>query len=268
MTFQIKHTKQNLFSRNFFKILIISLLILISVLIFNISGSMRSLVPDFFSFFFRSGDYFYKNLNQIPKNFSSKNELIKENEDLLNEIEKNRLDLIDYQSIKYENQKLREILKIKPEGNFVIAAVIARSPQIPLDSLFLDKGTANGLDNGDPVLTGERILVGRIVEISKNKSTVALSSFAGAITYGFVSRTNEPLEIKGTGGGSLEAKVPIDFDITVGDKLMIPGSFIYLAAIVGMIEEDRPSGFKNILMSLPVNISKVNTVFIESHINE
>lgn len=268
MTFQIKYTKQNLFGRSFFKILIISLLILIPVLVFNIFGSARSLVSDFFSVFFRGGDYFYKSFNQISKNFSSKNELIEENRNLLDEIEKNRLDLIGYESIKYENQKLREVLKIKPEGNFIVTVIIARSPQIPLDSLFLDKGTEDGLDNGDLVLTGGRILVGRIVEASKNKSTVALNSLAGVVSYGFVSRTSEPLEIKGMGGGSLEAKVPIDFDIAVGDKLMVSGSFTYLAAVVGMIEEDHPSGFKNILMSLPVNISKVNTVFIEPHINE
>ncbi|MFH0804261.1 MAG: rod shape-determining protein MreC [Candidatus Zambryskibacteria bacterium] len=268
MTFQIKHTKPNLFGRSFFKILLISLSVLVLVLVFNFSISARSLVSDIFSIFFRSGDYLYQNIGQVPKFFSDKNNLIKENKNLSDEIEKKRLNLIDYESIKYENQKLRETLGIKSTQNIITASIIARSPQIPLDSLFLDKGINDGLNKGDLVLVGERILVGKIVESFKNKSTVALNSFAGAISYGFVARTNEPLEIKGVGGGSLEAKVPIDFDIVIGDKLMISGSFTYLAAVVGVIEEDRSSGFKNILMSLPVDVSKTSMVFIEPQINE
>jgi hypothetical protein len=76
------------------------------------------------------------------------------------------------------------------------------------------------------------------------------------------------LEIKGVGGGGMEARAPIDFDIAVGDKIMVGGSFISLSAVVGVVEEDKSSGFKNIFMSLPVNVSKINVVFVEPTINE
>jgi cell shape-determining protein MreC len=267
MTFQIKHTKQNFFDRNFFKIILISLPVLIFVLTFSFSGSARSFVSDALSPVFSTGNFFYESFNRIPAFFSSKNSLMEENKNLSDEIENNRIDLIEYESLKYENQKLREALKIKPAGNFAAAAIIARSPQIPLDSLFLDEGTKNGLSDGNLVLAGERILIGKIAEVSKNKSTVALNSFAGMVSYGYVARTNEPVEIKGSGGGSIEAKVPIDFDIVVGDKILVTGSLTYVAAIVGMVEEDKSSGFKNILMSLPVDISKINTVFVEPSVN-
>lgn len=268
MTFQIRHTKQNLFGGNFFKILLVFLLILILALVFSISSPIRSLVSDFLSPFFKGGDYFYKSIGQITESFSSKNKLIEENKNLSDEVENNRLDLIDYESVKYENQKLREALKIKPAGNFTAATIIARSPQIPLDSLFLDKGTKDGLGNGDLVLASERILIGKIVALSKNRATVALNSFAGVISYGYVGRTNEPLEIEGNGGGSVEAKVPIDFDIVVGDKIMVSGSLEFLAAVVGSVEEDHSSGFKNVLLSLPTDVSKINVAFTEPFISE
>ncbi|KKQ77805.1 MAG: Cell shape-determining protein MreC [Parcubacteria group bacterium GW2011_GWA1_38_7] len=268
MTFQIKHTKHSSFGRNFLKILTIFLLILIFVLVFNFSISARSLALDFFTVFLKGGDYFYKNIGQVSKVFSSKDKLIEENKDLRDKVEKDYLDLIDYESIKYENQKLRETLKIKPAENFIVASIIARSPQIPMDSLFLDKGISDGVKEGDLVLIGERVLIGKIVETSKNKSIASLTSFADLVSYGFVDRTEESLEIKGTGGGSMGMKVPIDFDIIVGDKIMLSGVFTYLAAVVGIVEEDQSSGFKNILMSLPVSISKINMVFIEPRINE
>jgi cell shape-determining protein MreC len=244
MIFQIKHTRENFFNRNFFKILAVFFLVLILIFVFGSFGPVRSLVMNIASPFFKVGNFFYNSLNRVPT------------EDL-------RGAVADYESVKYENQKLREELKIKPTGNFVSASIIAKSPQIPLDSLLINMGTKDGINNGDFVLASDRVLIGRIVEISGSRSTVALNSFAGVITYGFVARTEEPIEIKGAGGGTIEAKVPINFDIVVGDKIMVGGSTNYMAAVAGVVEEDSSSGFKNVLMSLPVSVSKIGIVFVE-----
>ena len=268
MTFQIKHTKQNFFGRNFLKITIIFLPIIIFTFIFSASGAARSFVSDTLSPLFIFGNFFYESFDRIPKFFSDRNKIVEENDNLLNEIENIRLDIADYQSIKYENQKLRDDLAIRPVGNFIAASVIAKPPQIPLDSLFLDKGIGDGIKNGDLILAGERILIGKIVESSKNKSTVALNSFAGVVSYGYVARTDEPLQFKGMGGGGMEAKVPIDFDIVSGDKIIVDSSLKYLAAVVGAVEEDKSSGFKKVLISLPAVISKVDTVFVKPLLGE
>ncbi len=268
MTFQIKHTNHRLFGNSFLKLLSIALLILALILTFSVFDSTRSLVTNLFSPFLKSGNYFYEIFGQVSKTFADKNQIIKENEDLLNQVEDNRIALLGSESLKIENQKLREELKIKPVGNFVSALVIAKSPQIPLDTLFLDKGQNDGLGSGDLVLAGERILIGKLVKVSKNKSTVALNSFVGSISYGSVARTNESLEIKGVGGGNIEAKVPFDFDIVIGDKIMVAGSVEFLTALVGSIEEDRSAGFKKVLMSLPVDVSKIKTVFVSPTLSE
>jgi len=268
MMYQTKHNNKNLFGGNFLKILGIFLIIIFFIFLIGISNSVRSIMSDAFSPLLKIGNSFYGGLNQIPKFFYDKNKLIKENNDLWSEIENMNVNIADYESIKYENQKLREDLKIKPIGNFVTSSIIAKPPQIPLDSLFLDRGIVDEIDKNYLVLAGERVLIGKIVEVYNNKSTAALNSFAGMITYGFVSRTDEPLEITGAGGGSIEARVPIDFDIVVGDKIMTGGSLYYLVAIVGLVEKDESSGFKNVLMSLPIDISKINTVFIRSYTND
>lgn len=258
MIMQIKHTKQGLLNRHFFKILTIFFFIL--VLVFW--SSIRSLMLETLSPMLQVGNSFLGNFGGFFKNFSDKDKLIEENNRLLADMENAKFNLVDYESIKSENQKLRETLKMRSTTDLITTVVIAKPPQTPLDSLYLDKGAAEGLTQGDLVSVGERILIGKIVKTAKHTSIVSLNSLAGAITYGFVDRTNEMLEINGVGGGGMEAKVPIDFDIVVGDKLMIANSFTYLAAVVGMIEEDRSSGFKNVLMSLPVNIPKTNIVFV------
>ncbi len=266
--YQIKRTNKKFLGIGFLKILVILLLIVGFVFTFSISNSAHSLVSSTFSPFFKVGNYFYNSLGKIPKFFSDKNKLVKENIKLLSEIEDLNFSIIDLEVLKHENQKLREELGIKPIGDFISTSVIAKSPQISLDTLFLNKGLKDGINNKDFVLTSERILIGKIVKATRNRSTVALNSFAGVITYGFVARTNEPLEIKGAGGSSIEAKVSIDFDIVIGDKIMVANSLNYLVAVVGVVEEDVSSGFKNVLMFLPSNISKTNTVFIKPYINE
>jgi len=267
MTFQIKSVrqKQKFSGKNFFKMLPVFFLAVICAFIFSFPDISRSLALEILSPFFKTGDFFYNNLGRVPVFFSDRNKLITENEKLLNELEDNHIEAADYESIKYENQRLRKELGVKPIGNFITASIIAKFPQIPLDSLILDKGIEDGVNDEDLVLVSERILVGKIAKASKNKATVILNSSVGAVFSGYVARTDEPLEVKGDGGGSIKSKVPIDFDITVGDKIMVDNSVAYLAAIVGVIEEDRSSGFKNVLMSLPVDISKINVAFV-SHI--
>lgn len=266
--FQIKHTRPNILSRNLFKIVPVVLVVLLLALAFSFLGGVRSLTLEILSPILKTGDHFYNGAGGILKNFADKDVLLEENQTLKDELVESRFATIDLESVKYENQKLREALKIKPEGEYVLAAVIARPPQVPLDSLFLDKGTADGLGKGSLVLAGDRILIGKVVEVSRSTSIVALNSLAEAVSYGFVARTSEPIEIKGVGGGSMQARVPIDFDIEIGDKIMVSHTFTYFMAVAGIIEEDKLSGFKDVLTSLPVDVSKINLVFVAPIIKE
>jgi cell shape-determining protein MreC len=223
---------------------------------------VRSVFSNIFSPLFKSGNYFYDKFGQIPKYFSDKDDLVEENNLLRSQSEDWRLAVLDYESLKYENQKLREELKLKPIDNFVAVAVTAKPPQVPLDSIFIDTNFDNNLEEGGLVLASDRVMIGKIAEKSGNQAIVKLNSFVGQISYGYVARTNEPVEVEGVGGGNLEVRVPIDFDIIVGDKIMVGGSSEYLIAVVGVVDEDSSSGFKNAMMSLPVDISKIGIVFV------
>jgi cell shape-determining protein MreC len=261
MMHPIQHSKRGLLGSNFSKSRAILSAVIVLILIFSIFSPLRSLVGSALTPFFKTGNFFYESLGGITRFFSDKNNIITENKKLQDELQNNRVDIAAYESVKQENKQLREELKIKPAGNFITAAIISKPPQMPFDTLFLDGGLTAGVNNGNFVLAGERILIGKIVKVSRNNSTVSLNSFAGAVSEGFVARTNEPIEIKG-GGGNMESRVPIDFDVSVGDKIISGGSVNYLIAVVGAIEEDRSSGFKNILFSMPVDVSKINFVFI------
>lgn len=236
--------------------------IFVAVLFFVfVSKSAHSLITDFFVPFFKIGNFFYVNFEKFPKFFSDKNYLIAKNDALSEELNRVRLVDINLEILKEENRRLRKELELKPNFDFIASTVIAKPPQIPMDSLFLDKGTNDGLKLGDQVFLSENILIGRIVLISDKTATVATNSSANFLSFGYVFRTEESLEIRGAGGGFMEAKVPIDFDIKENDKIINQGSASYLIAIVSSIEEDKSAGFKNILMSLPISLDKINIAF-------
>jgi hypothetical protein len=81
-------------------------------------------------------------------------------------------------------------------------------------------------------------------------------------------RTNELLEIVGAGGGSMQAKLPIDFDIMLQDKIMLSSFPNYIIAVASAIEEDQSSGFKKVLFSLPIDMSTKRLLFVEPIIQE
>ena len=79
-----------------------------------------------------------------------------ENEELRKQVEKVTQDLIDYQTIRQENEFLSEYLEIKKENptfKWTPASVIARDPMDHFGSFTIDKGTLNGISAHDPVIT-------------------------------------------------------------------------------------------------------------------
>lgn len=259
MMHQIKHSKKINFVEHW--ILITSFFVVLVILFSSVFSSGRSFVFKTISPFFKLGGVFYEDFGRIPSLFNDKERLIEENSMLTKALEMSKNTTLDYQSLKSENEKLRQELKMKPTESFITASIIAKPPQIPLGSLVIDFGLQNDAAIGDLVLSSERIIIGKIVEVNRNQSVVSLNSSAGFVSYGYISRTDEPIEIQGNGGG-FETKIPIDFDIKIGDKIMSNEPTDFLLAIVGAIEEDRSSGFKNVLLSLPTDLSKTHFVFV------
>lgn len=245
MTYLIKHDRP-VFFRDKFKNILVIIALALALLAFGWFGFLKNFVSDALSPFLKIGNDFYGFWGcaaSSDQNFD--------------------LQTIDYQVLKEENQKLREELGLRPQENSLTASVIGKPPQTPIGSIYIDAGSERNIKEGDLVLASDKVLLGKVVKISKNNSTVSLNSSAGAVSYGFVARTEEQIEIKGAGGASMEAEVPIDFDIESGDKIMQNDSPSYLMAVVGVIESNQTAGLKKIYLSLPVSISKINTVFVK-----
>lgn len=95
-------------------------------------------------------------------------ELMEENERLTEEKHELEQQLIDYQSIKNENDQFREYLEIKDQNQSLVfqpATVIGRTPDSPFGAFTIDVGTYHGVSPRDPVITADG-LVGVVSEVS------------------------------------------------------------------------------------------------------
>jgi rod shape-determining protein MreC len=142
-----------------------------------------------------------------------------------------------------ENERLRELLSIKesrPEFQFVSCSLLSRNPSNYARTFTLDKGTAQGVDVGDSVLSAQGYLVGVISESSLTFSTVCTlldpSFRAGAYAFrndeivlaqgDFESMKRDRLRLK---------FLPLDTDVQIGDTLLTSG-------LGGVFPQDIPIG--------------------------
>ena len=99
---------------------------------------------------------------------SDENEILKAENAALRQM------LINYETYKVENEQLRDYLEIKDKHSdftFEPAVVIGRSALDRFHSFTIDKGTADSIQAGDPVITNEG-LIGMVFEVGPTHSKV------------------------------------------------------------------------------------------------
>ncbi len=101
-------------------------------------------------------------------------ELTEENKKLREENKRLTDELVDYYDIKNRNEELNRFYNIKAENQdftLVTAKVIGRDPLENFYGMTLDKGSVDGVDKDDPVMT-ENGLVGIVSEVSPKSCRV------------------------------------------------------------------------------------------------
>ncbi|MDO8436430.1 MAG: rod shape-determining protein MreC [bacterium] len=113
---------------------------------------------NFFEGIFRSGKLMEEN-----KNLRFENQELLSRISALNEAEK-------------ENETLRDVLNLGMKNDFELLFAQIVSKDIARDSLLIDKGLKDEIKKGFPVITGQKVLLGRIGEVYDNFSEVILVS--------------------------------------------------------------------------------------------
>jgi len=185
----------------------------------------------------------------------SKEKIIIENKELIEENKKLKIDLLLTDIIQRDNDELKQIVEYgQTPTNRNVARVLNKPPFSPYDTFTIDVGKDN-------VSVGEKIYifdiyVGNVEEVYPNSSLVRLFSSPNQTIQVSVA-LDYPTEAEGCGSGSFSASLPKDIKIQVGDIITHQNNLIGVVESIKFIEHDA---FQKIYFSYPFKLSEVNWV--------
>lgn len=183
-------------------------------------------------------------ISDISSSFKNGNDTMIHNADLESEINSLREQLADYETIKSENEFYKNYLEIKdnnPDFKFEAATLISRDNHDPYKGFVINKGTVNGIQQNDPVIT-DAGLVGFIAEAGLTTSKVETILSPDVIMGALDNRTND----SGVVSGSLDLvqkgytkfyNLSRSCNIAVGDYVVTSGEGIFpKGLLIGTIQ--------------------------------
>ena len=174
--------------------------------------------------------------------FGKMGDLIEENQSLREENESLREHDIYFGALEDENSRLREYLEIKKiytDFEFSDALIISRGSESYMSIITLNRGSADGIEIGMPVIT-KLGLVGSVIEVDINTCKVRTVIEDRGACGAYISRSGEigilegDITYKDSGLCSLEY-LSADADVEIGDV-------VYTSGLGSVYPRDIPIG--------------------------
>jgi len=159
------------------------------------------------------------------------NSLKEENEQSQKFIQELLAEKASLTELREENEFLREALQIGLQKEFQLALVDVIGKDIGQESILVNQGSGDGLSLGMPVITQQKILVGRITEVFENFSRVALVSNKDGSFDAKVSGTDVTGVARGQGASNIK------FDLVPQEKTLQVNDLVISSALGGIYPE-------------------------------
>ena len=235
------------FKRDKILVLIISGIILIFSLNFfqkTVKGFFYAISSPIQKTFWSAGDSVSDFFETVvgPKNLKT------ENDELKLKIQTLLAENSFLKELKSENEFLREALQIGLQKDFQLAFVTVIGKDIGQESILINQGAGDGLSFGMPVVTQQKILLGRISEVFENFSRVALIS--GKESAFDVKVLASPGEAGGSGTDTTgvargQGNSKIKFDLVPQDKVLKVDDLVVSSPLGGIYPEGLLIGMVN-----------------------
>jgi rod shape-determining protein MreC len=202
------------------------------------------------------------------QNIASIKNAIKENQDLRARIDGLLADNSRIAELKKENETLKEALGLGLDKEYDLRMAETIGMDMMADSLVVDKGAADMIETGFPVVTSNKVVIGRISKVYENFSKVDLIT-GKDITFDVnVSENATNGLAKGLGGfGLMLDLIPKDIEIRQGASVStsaLGGIFPegFLVGMVDQVNKNDVETFQTATIKPAFEIGKVREIFI------
>lgn len=166
-------------------------------------------------------------LADFVNNLTDVNRLSDENRALREENERLFRQVVHLREVEAENQRLRQLLDVRqrrPQDTFVAADVFARDPSNQKDVIAIDRGRADGLQEGMIVLTQQGSLVGSITKVLDDHAWVTLISDPDSAISAFIQESRAQGVVVGAADGTLTLEfLEETADVNEGNLVLTSG---------------------------------------------
>lgn len=234
-------------------------------------SSVRSGVREVFSPLQKGVSAITEPVGNFFDGFVNASDLKKENEELRREVTRVKTQNKTFAAAVSENERLRKILELVGtlDTESTTARVVTGSPSNFETTLQIDRGRDSGIVVGDAVVDGDG-LVGRVIEVSKTRSTILLITDSSSGVGVRESRTGTVGIAQGQDGRSTLRMDFVDPDAKIkkGDAVVTSGlqggrfpANIPVATVRSA--KTNASGLtKDVVLDPIVDISKISIVSV------
>lgn len=149
-----------------------------------------------------------ESVNGFLDRFVRTEDVFLQNEELRRQLREANDKLVEYENIKRENEQFREFLQLKennPDYDFETATVIGRDSTSRFGSFTIDKGSVDGIEVADPVITSDGLVgivwevgltyshVRTVIDISVDVGVYSISTRDSGIVSGDIALSSEGL---------------------------------------------------------------------------
>ncbi len=166
-------------------------------------------------------------------------------------------------SLKKELEKLR-VLEARDKSQFLEARVYSRYPFSDKNIIVLDKGTADGVTEGMPVLVKKNILLGKIKSVRQFQSEVV--TIFDPDWKSTVSIGSSHVKAVLRGANTLRAElIPKDANLKLGDEVQNIAQELPIGFLVGVIRAtstDDKKIWQLATIEAPFSVEEIDSVLI------
>lgn len=200
--------------------------------------------------------------DEVKEVFESKRALIRKINQLENTVRTYQTQADGYALLQKENDALKAELGRGAAAKGTLARVLTTPERNFYDTLIIDAGSADGIQDGQIAYAFGSIALGTVTSTDTHRSTVQLFSAADRQIFGNAEGSDVALTLIGRGGGEYEVRMPRDMHFEIGETISYQSIHTAVLAKIEKIATDPRDPFQRLLAKAPVNLTALKFVIV------